>query len=59
MTPAEFTAACETLGLVTTPAKAAFFEVDKRTVQKWMAGKAGVPGPVRVLLRVMLRPSGS
>lgn len=53
MTAAEFAAARAALGL-TQAALAAAMEVDTRTVRRWEAGDREIPGPARVLLRLML-----
>lgn len=58
MTPAEFRAARERLGLTQT-AMAAALEVTLRAVQMWEAGERGIPGPARVALRFMLRSAPS
>ena len=50
----EFRAARKALGL-TQAAMAAALESDLRTVQRWEAGERGVPGPVKVAIRLMRR----
>jgi DNA-binding transcriptional regulator YiaG len=58
MTPAEFRAARERLGLTQT-ALAAALEVTLRAVQMWEAGDRAIPGPARVALRLMSAQSST
>ena len=52
MTPAELRAALADLGL-TQSGFARLARVDPRTVRRWVAGDAAVPGPVVVLLDLL------
>lgn len=54
MTPAEFRAARESLGL-TGEALARVLHVNgSRIIRKWEAGEARVPGPVEVLMTILV-----
>ena len=54
MTPAAFRAALAALGY-TQSGFAAFARVDARTVRKWAAGDRAIPGPVEVLLEMLVK----
>ncbi len=54
MTPKQYADALERLGLSQRGA-GKFLGVDERTVRKWVAGDARVPGSVGKLLRLMVR----
>ena len=56
MTPEEFKAARQAVGLSTQQAAADALECDLRTVRRWENGERGIPGPVRVALRLMGSP---
>jgi DNA-binding transcriptional regulator YiaG len=56
MTPEEFKAARLAAGLPTQQAAADALECDLRTVRRWENGERGIPGPVRVALRLMGSP---
>lgn len=56
MTPDEFKAARLAAGLATQQAAADALESDLRTVRRWENGERGIPGPVRVALRLMGSP---
>ena len=58
MQPAEFRAARLLAGLQTQQATADALETTLRTVQRWEAGAAPVPGPARVALRCIARLRG-
>ena len=56
VTPDQLRAALHRLGLLEPPSLAAeFFNVDVRTVQRWLVGRPGVPWMAVVLLRIMIR----
>lgn len=55
MTPAELRAARESLGLSQAAFAAAVQVESGRTVRRWEAGERDIPGPVRVLTRLLLR----
>jgi hypothetical protein len=52
VTPDELRAALDRLGL-SQRGGAKALEVDERTMRRWIAGAAAIPGPVQVALRCM------
>jgi len=56
MTPDQFKAARLAAGLATQQEAADALESDLRTVRRWENGERGIPGPVRVALRLMGLP---
>ncbi len=59
MTPTELADAIKSLGLPSGYALAKRIGVTPRTVQKWLAGKAPIPQPVAMLVRMMLEGKGN
>jgi DNA-binding transcriptional regulator YiaG len=54
MTPKQFEDAIAKLGLSQVGA-ARFLKLSDRTVRKWVAGEARIPGSVAMLLRLMIK----
>lgn len=54
MTPAEFTAIRDALGLPRSELAAILGIEDPNTITRWSTGKRSVPGPVATLMRIFV-----
>ncbi len=59
MTAAELACAMQRLGVATDAELARRLDVNRATVGRWLRNERSIPGPVRVLVEIWVKASGS